>query len=433
MLIELLRAHPHAACSPEQHRAVRAILSCRTAARGGHLYQCAPCAKVEFAYHSCHHRACPQCGALQARDWLAQRQRRLLPVPCFLLTFTVPEELRAPFKADPRFCYDLLFAVTSQALREVALSKLGGEPAALGVLHTWSRQLIFHPHIHYIVPGGFLSASQLRWVRLKNPAFLLPQAVLSRRVRTLFRQRLQDRPELFAQTPAAAWRKDWIVNTQPVGSGEKALTYLGAYVQRTALSSQRIVREENGRTTFRYRASDTGRWKLLTLDTPEFLRRFLQHVLPAGFHRVRYYGFWSPTAKNKWARVLALLDWKEPPRPQLRRRRPLSHRLAELLPPRQAASSDQGQVALAKGCVSACHRSQTRSRLGTTFSAGWQRLERKRRTRRLRSLKERWWAGAYTEDSSEFSSAPLPTEEEPLWQQSRTSGHARIQACPRER
>jgi len=157
VLTSLLRAHPHAARSPEQRRAVRALLSCRTAQRGGHLYQCGPCAKFEFAYHSCHHRACPQCGALQAQDWLQERKLRLLPVPYFLLTFTVPEELRALFKAEPKFCYDLLFAVTSQALRETAISKLGGEVAALGVLHTWSRQLIFHPHIHYIVPGGFLS------------------------------------------------------------------------------------------------------------------------------------------------------------------------------------------------------------------------------------------------------------------------------------
>lgn len=315
MLTQLLRAHPQVARSPEEDRAVRAILSCRTAQRGGHLYQCGPCAKFEFAYHSCHHRACPQCGALQAADWLQERKLRLLPVPYFLLTFTVPEELRALFKAEPKFCYDLLFAATAQALRDVALSKLGGEVAALGVLHTWSRQLIFHPHIHYIVPGGFLSQNRLRWIRLKDPKFLLPEKVLGRRVRTLFTRALRSRPEL---PKVGAGPACWIVNTQPVGSGEKALDYLAAYVQRTALSSQRIVKEEHGKTTFRYRQSDTGRWKLLTLDTPEFLRRFLQHVLPAGFHRIRYYGWWSPAAKEKWERILALLDWKEPPRPPKR-------------------------------------------------------------------------------------------------------------------
>jgi len=204
-------------------------------------------------------------------------------------------------------------------LREVARSKLGGEPAALGVLHTWTRQLGFHPHVHYIVPGGFLAPNQLRWLRLKNPEFLLPERVLSRRVRHLFRQGLQTRPELLAPVPVAAWRKEWVVNTQAVGSGEKALAYLGAYVQRTALSAQRIVQEANGQTTFKYRARDTGGWKWLTLATPEFLRRFLQHVLPAGFHRVRYYGWWSPAAKTKWERILALLDWQAPlpppPRP----------------------------------------------------------------------------------------------------------------------
>jgi hypothetical protein len=209
--------------------------------------------------------------------------------------------------------------VTAQALREVALSKLGGEIAALGVLHTWSRQLIFHPHIHYIVPGGFLSANGLRWIRLQNPRFLLPERVLGRRVRNLFHTALRSRPELLARFPAmGAGPACWIVNTQPVGSGEKALGYLAAYVQRTALSSQRIVKEENGQTTFKYRRSDTGRWKLLTLDMPDFLRRFLQHVLSTGFHRVRYYGWWSPAAKEKWARILALLDWRPCGRPPKR-------------------------------------------------------------------------------------------------------------------
>lgn len=315
MLSDLLRSHRALSRSPEQDRAINAILSCRTPAKGGHLYHCAPCAKLEFAYHSCHHRACPNCGARKASDWLEQRKAQLLPVPYFLLTFTVPEELRDVFKQDERFCFNLLFNITAQALKDVALSKLGGEPAALGVLHTWSRQLIYHPHIHYIVPGGFLSENRLRWVRLKNPKFLLPENVLSRHTRSLFRAALKERPELFAQAPSAAWKKEWIVNTQPVGSGERALGYLAQYVQRTALSSQRIVKEENGRTTFQYKSRDTGGWKLLTLETPEFVRRFLQHVLPAGFHRVRYFGWWSPAAKTKWARILALLDWKEPPPP----------------------------------------------------------------------------------------------------------------------
>lgn len=318
MLAELLRTHRDAARSPEQRRAVNAILSCRTLTRGGHLYRCSPCAKMEFAYHSCHHRACPNCGALQAADWLEQRKLRLLPVPYFLLTFTIPEELRALFKLEPKFCYDLLFTATSQSLRDVALSKSGGEPAALGVLHTWSRQLVFHPHIHYIVPGGFLSQNRLRWIRLKDPQFLLPEKVLSRRARNLFRAALQARPELLAKVPAVVWKKEWIVNTQAVGSGEHALKYLARYVQRTALSSQHIFKEENGRVTFQYRQSDTGAWKLLTLETREFLRRFLQHVLPSGFHRVRYYGWWSPAAKTKWERILALLDWSAGTRPQKR-------------------------------------------------------------------------------------------------------------------
>lgn len=206
-LVSLLDAHPAAARTPEQRRAVKAILSCRTAQRGGHLYRCGDCERFHFAYHSCQHRACPNGGALAAADWLARQQLRLLPVSYFLQTYTVPEGLRPVFLAEPKFGYDLLFATSAQALREVALSKLGGEPAALGVLHTWSRQLVFHPHVHYIVPGSFLSENQLRWIRLKDAQFLLPERVLSRRVRNLFRQRWQaERPELFAQVPPQVWR-----------------------------------------------------------------------------------------------------------------------------------------------------------------------------------------------------------------------------------
>ncbi len=165
----------------------------------------------------------------------------------------------------------------------------------------------------------------MRWLRLKDPKFLLPEKVLSRRTRNLFRTALAARPELLAQVPPVVWKKEWIVHTQAVGSGERALGYLANYVQRTALSSQRILREENGRVTFKYRQSDTGSWKLLTLETPEFLRRFLQHVLPSGFHRADRVrrsllrgGWWSPAAKTKWERILALLDWKVEERPPQR-------------------------------------------------------------------------------------------------------------------
>jgi hypothetical protein len=318
MLAELLARYPEAARTPDQRRAVAAILSCRTPARGGNLYVC-PCGEVHFAGHSCHHRACANCGGLKEEDWLQERKLRLLPMPYFLLTFTVPEELREIFRLRPELLYHLLFQVSAQALQDVALSKLGGQPGFLGVLHTWTRQLIFHPHVHYIVPGGFLSPDQRRWIRLTDPQYLLPEKVLSRRARSLFRSELaRQAPELLAKVKSAAWRKEWVVNTQPVGSGEKALSYLARYVQRTALSAQRIVKEEHGQVTFKYRSRDAGGWKLLTLETPEFLRRFLQHVLPRGFHRVRYFGWLSPAAKGRWARILALLDWQEPPRPPRR-------------------------------------------------------------------------------------------------------------------
>ena len=228
MLVDLLREHPEAARTAEQRRARRAILTCRTAAQGGHVYRCDPCGRVEYAYHSCHHRACGQCGGLAGREWLEERKRELLPVPYFLVTFTVPEELRELFRREGRGMFDLLFQASARTLGDVARSKVGGEMAALGVLHTWSRQLVFHPHVHYIVPGGFLSEDGLKWIRLKDGGYLLPHALLSRRMRSVFRQGMMERPELLAEVPGAVWRKEWVVDVQAVGTGEKALGYLAA-------------------------------------------------------------------------------------------------------------------------------------------------------------------------------------------------------------
>jgi Putative transposase/Transposase zinc-binding domain len=294
---------------PSHRAAVTAILSCRTPTLGGQRYRCA-CGRDHYAYHSCGHRACPQCGQDDTTQWIAKQKTKLLPVPYFLVTFTVPEGLRAVIRAHQKLLYHQLFAQSSGALLDVALTKLGIELGLLGVLHTWSRQLIFHPHVHYVVPGGGLTPDGLRWVRIKDEYFL-PTHVLALRFKNRLRQQLErEHQDLLKQVPATLWRQDWVVDVQPVGSGEAVLKYLSAYVYRTALGAQRIVRDEHGRITFTYRESENGRTRPGTVSAPEFLRRFLQHVLPRGFQRVRYFGWLSPAAVRRWTRLQTLLDWR---------------------------------------------------------------------------------------------------------------------------
>jgi hypothetical protein len=301
---------------PSQRAAVRAILSCRTPQLGGQTYRCGDCGHTHYAYHSCQHRACPKCGQADADAWLARQQTRLLPgVPYFLVTFTVPEQLRALIRSHQQELYAALFRESAATLQEVAAHEkhLGAELGMLGVLHTWSRQLVFHPHIHYIVAGAGLSADGLQWQRVKSATFLLPEKVLARRFRNRLRGWLKrEQPELYRQIPAIVWRTDWVVDSLAVGSGETALQYLANYVFKTALSSARLLADDERGVTFRFRRSDDGSWQTLTLAPAEFLRRFLQHVLPRGFRRVRSFGWLSPAAKTKWQRIEALLDWKRP-------------------------------------------------------------------------------------------------------------------------
>jgi hypothetical protein len=297
-------------------RAVQAILACRTRALGGEVYRCASCHQDHFVYHSCNHRACPQCGNAEATDWIERQKRKLLPVPYYLITFTVPEGLRAWLRSHQKLGYSALLKESAGTLQDVARRDkyLGAELGCLSVLHTWGRQLQYHPHVHCVVPAGGLRADGLRWCRPKAPDFFLPQIVLAARFRNRLKAALQGQAAA-SQIPALVWRQKWVVDVQPVGSGEAALKYLSAYVYRTALGSQRILQDQEGRITFKYKDSEEHQWHTLTLAAMEFVRRFLQHVLPRGFQRVRYYGWLSAAADLKWKRILALLDWKAPALP----------------------------------------------------------------------------------------------------------------------
>jgi hypothetical protein len=236
-----------------------------------------------------------------------------LPVNYFLVTFTVPEGLRRWIRSHPALGYHLLLAASSQALQDLAQNpkRLGATLGLLGVMHTWTRTLEYHPHVHYLVPGGGLSLDQRQW-NSSGPKFLLPVKALSDRCRTLFYEALQKHmPEALAHLPDKVWTQRWVVHSAAVGSGQKALGYLSRYVFKTATGNRPLRLLPNGRLLWPFRQSGTGAWRQIELEPLEFLRRFLQHVLPAGFHRVRRFGWLHPGARSKLKRVRALL--KMPP------------------------------------------------------------------------------------------------------------------------
>lgn len=299
---------------PPHRRALRAIAGCRTPAMGGHLYRCGQCAATHFGWHSCHHRSCPRCGGAEAQAWRERMQRDLLPVPYFLVTFTLPEELRRLSQSHPHLLYQILFRESAATLQEIAAQPrhLGAELGLVGVLHTWTRQLACHPHVHYVIPGGGLRADGRKWRQCRTlkdgSPYLLPVQVLSRRFRTRVAAALRTQaPELYREVPRAAWVKQWVVHSQPAGRGKEAFGYLARYVQSTALGNKAIVSDDERGVTFSYTEGGTGARKVMTLDPLEFLRRILSHVLPEGLHKVRYFGWLHPRAKMRLRKVQTLL------------------------------------------------------------------------------------------------------------------------------
>jgi Putative transposase/Transposase zinc-binding domain len=297
----------------EHHAAVRAILRCRTPALGGQRYRCA-CGREHDAYHSCNHRACPRCGQDDAAQWLARQRTRLLPVPYFLVTFTVPEQLRKPIRAAMKPWYGALLKESAGALQDLAADPklLGAELGPTALLQTWTRDLRYHPHVHLLVPGGGLTPNRLRWVRVPDDQFLVPQVKLASRFKGRLKAWLQqEQPELLKQVPAQVWWLKWVADVQAVGGGEAALKYLANYLCSPPLREHQIERNDVTGVTFRYRAN-SGEPRRCTVSGEEFIRRVLQHVPPKGFQRVRHYGWRGAAAKASWERLLALLDWRPP-------------------------------------------------------------------------------------------------------------------------
>jgi hypothetical protein len=301
--------------SGRQAHVARAITNCRTAALGGHLRKCDRCGGEEISYNSCRDRHCPKCGALAQARWVEARQKDLLPVQYFHVVFTVPDVLHALFRAHPKAAVDLLFGAVAETLQEVALNpkRLGAKIGLIAVLHTWTQTLLYHPHIHCIVPGGGLDPSGDRWIGAR-PDFFLPVRVLSRVFRAKLLSKLKAQlaggnPQLTQALQKAA-QPDWVVYCKaPFAGPEQVLRYLGRYTHRIAISNQRLVSLQNDQVTFRWRdRADGNKLKLMTLEAVPFLKRFLLHVLPRHLVRIRHYGLLAnPIRRERIARCRELL------------------------------------------------------------------------------------------------------------------------------
>jgi Putative transposase/Transposase zinc-binding domain len=280
---------------PREHKKVmHAIAACRTGELGTVLYQCESCGQTHAMGRSCGNRHCPTCQQDKTKAWLETQTDRLLPCPYFLVTFTLPAELRALARSHQHTVYSALFKASSEALRLLAADpKFVGTDRIgfFGVLHTWGRTLEYHPHVHYVVPGGGLSADGSNWLP-SRPNFFVPVRALSLIFRAKFRDILK-REGLLNQAAPAVWQRDWVVDSRAAGDGRAALRYLASYVFRVAIGDHRIVSCDDGKVTFTYRRVGSNRPRRMTVEAMEFLRRVLQHVLPAGFQKVRHYGFLS--------------------------------------------------------------------------------------------------------------------------------------------
>jgi hypothetical protein len=322
-----------ASMSPAQRRVMRAIEVCRTAALGGHLERCDQCGHERNCYNSCADRHCPKCQSLARAKWIEDRQSELLDVPYFHVVFTVPEQIAAIAFQNKELVYTILFQATAETLKTIAADPkhLGAEIGFFAVLHTWGQNLAFHPHLHCVVPGGGVSLDGQRWVTCK-PNFFLPVQVLSSLFRRLFLESLQKafdsgkllffgsleplrNPIAFARQMARAKGIKWVVYAKrPFAGPQQVLDYVGRYTHRVAISNNRLLDIEDGQVRFQWKDyRDQGQIKTMSLSADEFIRRFLIHVLPEGFQRIRYYGFLGNRYRQqKLARCRQLLGMQIP-------------------------------------------------------------------------------------------------------------------------
>jgi hypothetical protein len=326
----------HVSC--EQLKVMTAIERCRTAALGGHVGRCEneACAHTVIAYNSCRNRHCPKCQGAAAREWLAAREADLLPVPYFHVVFTLPARIAAIAYQNKAVIYDILFTASAETVTTIAADRkhLGARIGITSVLHTWGSALTHHPHVHMIVPGGGISADGSRWVSSRS-SFFVHVKVLARLFRGKFLAMLMDAhsggrlkflnsyagltdKKIFKRFLAPLRRIKWVVYCKdPFGGPEQVLRYLSRYTHRVAISNRRLVAADDGGVSFRwkdYRIEGPGRWKTMTLTPHEFIRRFLMHVLPKGFHRIRHYGLFA--SANRAANIAKARELLAVPAPQ---------------------------------------------------------------------------------------------------------------------
>ena len=324
-----------AAMLPSHRRAITDIIACRTEALGGQQWCCNHCGTLLHVFHSCRNRACPKCHTEQTRAWLEQRREEMLPARYFHVIVTVPEELRAALRRHQVNGYGALMKAAATAIIDLGRDPrwIGGTVGVLAVLHTWTQRLIFHPHVHCLVTGGGLSEDGTAW-HSAGRTFLFPKSALA----TLARARFRDAfarlcPD--AGLPRHLWQIPWVVHTTPWGEGAPAaLDYLARYAFRIAITNNRVLAVDDETVTYRYKDRAADRQRKETVSGHEFIRRFLQHVLPAGFHKVRYYGLWHSSRREQMHNLRSMLllakradappeaDHADPPDPALPRHCP---------------------------------------------------------------------------------------------------------------
>ena len=313
---------------PNEHRnVIQAIIDCRSGQLGVTLYYCRRCGEYHLVNRSCGNRHCPNCQHHKTQKWLAKQMARSLPTHYFLITFTVPEELRDFIRSNQKVAYDALFQASSEALKRLANDPrfIGADlPGFFGVLQSWGRKLQYHPHIHYVVAGGGLNNDRTRWLSSRKD-FYVPVQALSPIYRAKFRDAMEKAALLDTIDPKV-WTLNWNVDSQAVGESDTSLKYLAPYVFKVAISNSRIVKVEDHTVTFKYREHGTHLYRTSSLEVLEFLRRFLQHVLPHGFMKVRHYGFLSANSAVPIDTIRALIDNHSGPA--------IAQTLAELAAPR---------------------------------------------------------------------------------------------------
>jgi Zn finger protein HypA/HybF involved in hydrogenase expression len=295
---------------PSQRKAIKDIIECMTEAKGGGRYRCGDCDETFWSYHGCRNRSCPKCHGRQMVLWMEKRSQEMLPCPYFHVIATVPSALRPLFLREQAYLYGLLMKSAAAALCELAEDEryVGATPGILAVLHTWTAQMHHHPHVHMLVTGGGMSNDGSTW-HPAQPGFLVPVKKLSPMISRRFAEALEkERPDLFSQVSAKTWKREWCSFCKAFGRGRDAvLRYLARYVFRIAITSNRIIAMDETHVTFRYKDNSTGEHGTQRIPGVDFIRRFLLHVLPRGFHKVRYYGLSHPSKRDMQDRARAFL------------------------------------------------------------------------------------------------------------------------------